>query len=195
MNAYLQRADDFIQQQIYKFEQKRQGRDYAEMHSSPKHNQQRPPRAQTFNNAPQQGPPAPRGWSQEYDPQSQRWYYIERSTGRAQWDPPSFSQNRRRHRHTLSEHQQSYADTSRDEEMARRMQDEEARARSRHRASSHMSRPNSGSLDIPQQHQRLLSTSPHPGPNGRLPPGTHLDMRTGQVVTNMFPPDHPMNAQ
>lgn len=187
MNAYLQRADDFIQQQIYKYEQKRQGRDYTEMRSSSHHNQQRPSRGKTFNNSPSQGPPIPEGWLQEYDPRSQRWYYIDQSTGRSQWDPPSFSQSRRGHRHTFS-------DLSKDERLARQLQEEEeARARSRGQTSSHIQRPQSGHLGVPQQ-QRPVSVSPHPSPNGRLPPGVHLDTRTGQVVTNMFPPDHPMNA-
>jgi hypothetical protein len=103
--------------------------------------------------------------------------------------------NRRRHRHTWGENQRPHANTSRDEEIARQLQEEEeAKARSRQKAGSQMHRPQPGNLDIPQQ-QRPLSTSPHPNPNGRLPPGAHLDMRTGQVVTNMFPPDHPVNAQ
>jgi hypothetical protein len=110
MNAYLQRADDFIQQQIYKFE-----------HNLP--------------------------------------------------------HNHIRH----------------DEDMARHLQGEED-ARHRGRASSHVSRPQPGNLGVPVQ-QRPLSTSPHPSPQGRLPPGSYLDTKTGQVVTNMFPPDHPMNAR
>ncbi|KAH7093491.1 hypothetical protein FB567DRAFT_515429 [Paraphoma chrysanthemicola] len=188
LNSYLQRADDFIQQQIYKFEQKKQGRDYTEMQSSP----QRPPRAQTFANLPPQGPPAPKGWSQEFDQRSQRWYYLEHSTRHSQWDPPSIYQARRGHRQTLSvnEQQRPQHDTQRDEEIARRMQEEEeARARGRGRSSSQMSRPTSGHLAAPQQ-QRPLSSSPHPSPHGRLPPGAHLDMRTGQVVTSMYPPGH-----
>jgi hypothetical protein len=163
--------------------------------TAPKHNQQDPLREQTFHNARPQGPPAPRGWSQEYDPRFQRWYYIERSTGRSQWDPPSFFQNRRGHRHTFSDNQRPRHDTSRDEDMARRVQEEEeARVRNRHRSSSHISHSQSGHLGVPQQ-QRPLSMSPHPSPQGRLPLGAYLDMKTGRVVTNMFPPDHPMNAQ
>lgn len=191
MNAYLQRADEFIQQQIYKYEQKKQGRDYAEMHTSPTHRQHRPPRAQTFNNAPPQGPLAPKGWSQELDRQSQRWYYIEHATGRSQWDPPSFSQNKRGHRHTFSEHHPPQDHMRQDEDMARRLQEEELH---RGRASSHIPRPQSGHLGVPSP-QRPLSTSPHPSPLGRLPPGSHLNTKTGEVVTNMFPPDHPMNAR
>jgi hypothetical protein len=179
MNAYLQRADDFIQQQIYKYEQKKQGRDYHEM-QTPNRQSQPPSRAQTFNNLPAQGPPAPNGWTQEFDTQSQRWYYIERSTGRSQWEPPSFSQNKRGHQHIFSEHQRPAPNMSRDEEMARKLHEQE---RSRGRSSSHVSRPNSGHLGM------SASNLPHLSPQGRLPPGAHLDMRTGQVVTNMFPPE------
>lgn len=183
MNAYLQRADDFIQQQIYKFEQKKNGREYHEMQTP----NRQPPRAQTFNNMPPHGPPAPNGWSQEFDPQSRRWYYLERSTRRSQWEPPSFFQSKRGgHRHTFSEHQRPPSDTSRDEDLARRLQEEEDRGRDR--SSSHVARPHSGNLGVPQQ-QRPMTTSPHPSPHGRLLPGAHLDMRTGQVVTNMFPPE------
>ncbi|KAF2832696.1 hypothetical protein CC86DRAFT_366420 [Ophiobolus disseminans] len=194
MDAYLQRADDFIQQQIYKFEQKKQGREYHEMQPSKQYNQQ-PQRAQTFGNLPPQGPPAPTGWSQEFDPRTQRWYYLEHATGHSQWDPPSLFQNRRGNRHTFSEHQTPSSDTTRDAEIARRLQNEE---RGRGRASSHISRPHQGGLGVPPQHQRPISTSPHPNAHGRMPPGAHLDMRTGQVVTNMFPPDeqgHWLNAK
>jgi hypothetical protein len=193
MNAYLQRADEFIQQQIYKYEQKRQGRDYEEMQRSQRR-QQRAPRAQTFNNTPPQSPPAPQGWSQQFDHQSQRWYYIEQATGRSQWEPPSISQSPRGHRHTLSDHCRPDIHMSRDEEMARRMQEEEeARARSHGRVSSPMAQPQVGYLGVPQQ--RPVSLSPHPSPQGRLPPGAYFDTKTGRVVTNMFPPAHPINAQ
>ncbi|KAF2029567.1 hypothetical protein EK21DRAFT_89658 [Setomelanomma holmii] len=189
LNQYLQRADDFIQQQIYKFEQKKQGREYnyAEMQNSPQH----PPRAQTFAYMPPQGPPAPKGWSQQFDQQSQRWYYTEHSSGHSQWEPPSMYQSRRNHRHIFSEHQQPQNDTRRDEELARRLQEEEeARARGRHgRSSSHVSHPTSGQLGVPQP-QRPVTTSPHPSAHGRLPLGAYLDMRTGQVVTSMYPPGH-----
>lgn len=47
--------------------------------------------------APPQGPPAPYGapppmppgWIQQWDQNSQRWFYIEQATGRSQWDPPA----------------------------------------------------------------------------------------------------------
>ncbi|KAI0588610.1 PAT1 multi-domain protein [Pyrenophora tritici-repentis] len=34
-------------------------------------------------------PPMPPGWTQQWDQNSQRWFYIEQATGRTQWDPPS----------------------------------------------------------------------------------------------------------
>jgi hypothetical protein len=30
----------------------------------------------------------PPGWVQQWDQNSQRWYYVEQATGRMQWDPP-----------------------------------------------------------------------------------------------------------
>lgn len=184
MNAYLQRADDFIQQQIYKCEQKLNGRDYAQMNGSqPQYHQGQ--RAQTFNTMPAQGPPAPKGWSQEFDQHSQRWFYLEHATGRSQWQPPSMFEHRRGHSSTFSEQHrpQGY----------RSSQDDFARGRS----STQSSRPQSGGghLNPPQQQQRPNSTSPHPSVTGQLPPGSYYDTKTGQVVSNMFPPDHPMNQR
>jgi hypothetical protein len=34
-------------------------------------------------------PPMPPGWTQQWDQNSQRWYYVEQATGRTQWDPPA----------------------------------------------------------------------------------------------------------
>lgn len=34
-------------------------------------------------------PPLPPGWIAQYDQSSQRWYFVEQTTGRTQWDPPS----------------------------------------------------------------------------------------------------------
>jgi hypothetical protein len=31
----------------------------------------------------------PPGWVQQWDQNSQRWYYVEQATGRTQWDPPA----------------------------------------------------------------------------------------------------------
>ncbi|KAL6705940.1 hypothetical protein ACN47E_006219 [Coniothyrium glycines] len=34
-------------------------------------------------------PPMPPGWTQQWDQNSQRWFYVEQATGRTQWDPPA----------------------------------------------------------------------------------------------------------
>ena len=34
-------------------------------------------------------PPMPPGWLAQWDQNSQRWYYVDQSTGRTQWDPPA----------------------------------------------------------------------------------------------------------
>ncbi|KAI8379767.1 uncharacterized protein BYT42DRAFT_569950 [Radiomyces spectabilis] len=43
-------------------------------------------------NAPPQGPypppPVPEGWVAVWDPNSQRYYFIEQASGRTQWEPP-----------------------------------------------------------------------------------------------------------
>jgi hypothetical protein len=31
----------------------------------------------------------PPGWLAQWDQSSQRWYYVDQSTGRTQWDPPA----------------------------------------------------------------------------------------------------------
>lgn len=33
----------------------------------------------------------PPGWITQWDQNSQRWYYVDQSTGRSQWDPPVHS--------------------------------------------------------------------------------------------------------
>lgn len=35
------------------------------------------------------GPPCPPGWTAKWDQNAQRWYYVEHSTGRSQWEAPS----------------------------------------------------------------------------------------------------------
>jgi len=56
--------------------------------------QQYPPQQQQY--PPPSGPPAPYGapppmppgWHAQWDQNQNRWYYVEQSTGRSQWDPP-----------------------------------------------------------------------------------------------------------
>ncbi|CAJ2512868.1 Uu.00g009870.m01.CDS01 [Anthostomella pinea] len=60
--------------------------------------QQQQPQGSYYGGAPPpQGPPAPYGapppmppgWNAQWDSNQNRWYYIEQSTGRSQWDPPA----------------------------------------------------------------------------------------------------------
>lgn len=41
------------------------------------------------NSSQGQGPQLPPGWLQQWDPNSQRYYYLEQVTGRSQWDLPT----------------------------------------------------------------------------------------------------------
>lgn len=193
LDAVIVRADNFITKQMQKFEQKRGRSDqYAPMSDGP------PPPYQSYGNTipqnfgrPQpQGPPAPWGWRQEFDPQSQRWYYVEQATGRAHWSLPSALQDPRTQRLNHSHR----ASTMGDEHTTQRfLHEDDSRARRRSRAISQPQEPNHGgqflSVDRPDARRNGASVSPHPSPHGRLPPGAHLDMKTGQVVTDMFPPD------
>jgi hypothetical protein len=46
---------------------------------------------QSHYGAPPPGPPGsnlPPGWIQQWDPNSQRYYYVEQATGRTEWEPP-----------------------------------------------------------------------------------------------------------
>ena len=40
--------------------------------------------------APETSPSLPAGWSQRWDPNNQRWYYLEHATGNTQLEPPPF---------------------------------------------------------------------------------------------------------
>ncbi|KAL8950013.1 MAG: hypothetical protein Q9222_003922 [Ikaeria aurantiellina] len=46
-----------------------------------------PPPMQSNPN-PTGGPPLPPGWIAQWDPNSQRYYFLEQATGRTQWEPP-----------------------------------------------------------------------------------------------------------
>ncbi|KAF1940990.1 hypothetical protein EJ02DRAFT_211915 [Clathrospora elynae] len=191
-DAYIQRADQYITKKIHKFEQQKRGNrsppranGYSQMPSQSSHSShsvhdylQGPsschtPPLQLYGHAPP--PPLPKGWAQEYDSQSQRWYYVERVTGRAEWILPTHTPPP--HRAFTFQQPQSPL-----------QHHEENRAKRRARAISQPQRPSSSSsgqfLDARRNEGRHgASTSPHQ----RLPPGAHLDMRTGQVVTDMFP--------
>lgn len=189
----LQRADLYIQKQMHKFEQQKRGRTspprayagYGQISPQrhpfgrqqsqecghpvlPPHPPQRHP--------PSQGPIPPPGWRQEFDTRSQRWYYIDLSTGRSQWDaPPSHPRAPILRAQTLGINQSSIE------------------SRNRHRATSQPQRPISSTsgghyLGVNQSVRGMGSASPNSFGASRLPPGAHLDTRTGLVTTNMFPP-------
>lgn len=68
---------------------------HAESPAGIKDQSQQPPFQQaSYGQQPyghQQGygaPPLPPGWISQWDPNSQRYYYLEQATGRTQWDPP-----------------------------------------------------------------------------------------------------------
>lgn len=56
-------------------------------HSMQQQYQQYPPVSQGYSSAPP-GPTLPYGWIQQWDSNSQRYYYLEQATGRTQWDLP-----------------------------------------------------------------------------------------------------------
>lgn len=195
IDAALRRADQFITEQMHKFEQQKKGRQsppraysgygqipdpgnqqhHHQHHRAPSFGPPPPHQQQHFGGG--GPPPPPEGWRQEFDRQTQRWYYINLSTGRSQWEPPSYGQPPR-------------ADTFAGERSGRFSDDHR-----RSRASSQPQRPLSSSsggqyLGVHRDEGRRqgASVSPHPSEHGRLPPGAHLDMSTGQVVHSMFPP-------
>lgn len=189
-DAYLQRADDYILKQIHKFEQQKRGNK-----SPPRaHGYHQMPRYQTqeqgwmssqgglpgspappANQYPTPPPPPPPGpmfseeWAQEYDHQSQRWYYVHKATGRAQWDPPSSGPP-----HRAATFQPDNTATPHPPFAS-------------HRAATFQpDNPNSsGQFLDPRQNGSNPSHSP--GLHTQLPPGTHLDMKTGKIVSSMFP--------
>lgn len=196
-DAYLQRADDYITKQIHKYEQQKRGRG-----SPPRANgyRQMPPQAPHHSQQPSQGPypgsPAPQGgqypqpptdtmvpqgWTQEFDPRSKRWYYADRTMGRSQWNPPPYAPPR------ASTFQPDASMPSPHQPYTR---EDENRARGHTRSNSQPQRPTSG----PGGHGQYLDPRQHGGrgagnlsPAMQLPPGSHLDLSTGRVVSSMFP--------
>lgn len=108
------------------------------------------------------------GWSQHWDQGSQRYYYIEQTTGRKQWEPPAnlFRQSPR----PTSSHSQRYSG-------------EQMRGNGIGEHSRQYLRPGSNS-NAPQ-----LSRNGSPLPRAMsIPPGYSLDTKTGQLVNTMLPP-------
>ncbi|USP78861.1 hypothetical protein yc1106_06135 [Curvularia clavata] len=193
-DAYLQRADDYILKQIQKFEQQKRGNRSPPRangyHQMPRYQSQQhgrtssqggypsspaPPGNQYL--APPAGPMLPEEWAQEFDSQSQRWYYVHKPTGRSQWNPPSQAPPRA----TTFQ-----PDTQMPSPYQQFTQADEASLRAR--SNSQPQRPGSnggGQFLDPRQHGTNVSGSP--GLHTQLPPGTHLDMKTGKIVNSMFP--------
>jgi hypothetical protein len=187
-NTYIQQADDFITKQIHKFEQQKRGNGspphaygYCQMPQYPSR-----PSQDSSRRLPSQGYPgtpaphearltnrmAPQGWTQEYDPRSQRWNYVERSTGCSQWPLPSHAPPR------AATFQPDVLMPSPYEDWTR----------GRERATSQPPRPGSGGYDSAQGGGSVRGTnSPGQGLHTQLPLGTHLDMKTGKLVSSMFP--------
>jgi hypothetical protein len=190
-DAYLQRADDYITKQIQKFEQQKRGNRSPPRangyHQMPQYQSQRHNRMSSQGGYPgSPAPPAesmlPAGWSQEYDPRSQRWYYVDRATGRSQWNPPSCAPPHRAATFQPDARMPSPYDpyTRADE------------AHLRARSNSQPQRPGSSggggqSLDPRQNANNNAGSASPAGFSSQLPPGTHFDMKTGKVVSSMFP--------
>ncbi|KAL6705104.1 hypothetical protein ACN47E_007363 [Coniothyrium glycines] len=185
IDAALRRADAFITEQLHKFEQQRKGHQsppraysgYGQIHDPRQGrppSQGPPPQHQDGHTPP--GSHLPQGWRQEFDHQSQRWYYIDSASGRSQWEPPSYGHPTRA---------QTFANNR-----SSRFDDDRRRGRAVSQPQRPVSSSDGGQYLNPQANtgRQDMSVSQHPSTHGRLPPGAHLDMSTGQVVSNMFPP-------
>ncbi|RMZ67597.1 WW domain [Pyrenophora seminiperda CCB06] len=182
-DAYIQRADDYITKQIHKYEKQRQGKGSAPPRANG-YRQVPPPSQGSYpaSPAPQGGPYPPQpppntmllppGWSQEFDPSSQKVYYVDRNTGRSQWNPPP-----------------SYAPPTR----AATFQPD---ATTMPTPPNHIIRSNTQPVSSPGGHGGQCMDPRQQGggmgtgtlsPSMHLPPGSHLDLRTGMVVNGMFP--------
>ncbi|KNG50882.1 hypothetical protein TW65_01860 [Stemphylium lycopersici] len=192
--AYIQRADNYITKQIHKFEQQKRGN-----RSPPRANgyhqmshRQNPPHGRAPSQGgypgsptppvcqqptPPVGPTVPEGWAQEYDSRSQRWYYVEKATGRSQWNPPSCIPPRSATFQPDVRMPSPYQNFTRGDE-----------ERSRIRSNSQPQRPGSnGSGRFLDSRQSGDNGGGSPGLHTQLPPGAHFDMKTGKVVSSMFP--------
>ncbi|KAH9878057.1 hypothetical protein J1614_003274 [Plenodomus biglobosus] len=192
----LQRADQFIQKQMDKFEQQRKGRTspkrayagYGQLPPQQDYPYSQPPSQSHWSpvrppHPPDFGPMAPPGWRQEFDTSCRCWYYINLSTGRWQWEPPhpphppnSQPPCRSQTLGSESPRHREYVCTSQPSE----------RSVSQSQAVS----SSCGGSCLCAYHPGIntSSDSPYPSPPRRLPPGVHFDMKTGQLESSMFPP-------
>jgi hypothetical protein len=205
MNAYLQRADDFIIQQIQRLEQKKRGKEYYEMkraNSRRQRQQQNPTRANPCDQPMSPITQLPRGWTQALDRNTQRWYYINQTSGQAQWSPPSASPSPTtslrspslRHTMTGGRPGDGRPPLRLDEDVERASWQRKGEGPHTRGRAGAASRQEAGDLGVACPSRPTSSTSSHSIAAGRLPPGKFLDMKTGQVVDNMYPPDHPINT-
>lgn len=142
------------------------GQSYPQYHNSAPIPPQHPPPQQRYGQPPY-SPPA--GWTQHWDHNSQRYYYIEQATGRSQWEPP-VNQYHYQKRPTSSPQQQRYPA-------------EQMRGNSSLEHGREYLRPHSTS-NAPQ-----VSRTGSPLPRAMsIPPGYSLDTKTGQLVNTMLPP-------
>ena len=142
------------------------GNGYPQYYNSAPIPPQYPPPQQNYGQLPY-SPPV--GWLQYWDHGSQRYYYIEQSTGRSQWEPPA-NRYHQPPRPTSSSHQQGYSG-------------EQMRGNGSGKHNRQPLRPHRNS----NASQLSRTGSSMPGAMS-IPPGYSLDTKTGQLVSTMHPP-------
>ncbi|KAF1837652.1 hypothetical protein BDW02DRAFT_565763 [Decorospora gaudefroyi] len=172
--TYVQRADNFITKQMNKLEQRQRsgsnnkptlrasGYNQIPLSSQPQPHYSHP---SAYHHPASSPPLAPHGWTREYDAHSQRWYYVERSSGRSQWAPPAYAPPQPPRASTFQAMPSPHHQYTRE--------DEERGAARPVSSGNGMRASGSGSGSL--------------GLHTQLAPGTHLDMKTGKVVGSMFP--------
>lgn len=140
------------------------GNNYQTYHNTAQIPSQSPPPPQNYGQPPY-SPPG--GWSQHWDNNTRRYYYIEQATGRSQWEPP-VQQAHQPPRPTSSHRPYSV---------------EQSRGNNYGEHNPQHLRPHSNS-NPPQ-----MSRNGSPLPRAMsIPPGYSLDTKTGQLVSTMLPP-------
>jgi hypothetical protein len=186
-----------VTKHIHKFEQQKRGNrsppranGYNQMSTYPSRHSEDIPPSQGYPGSPahqlhgHQSPPPPgrlasEGWTQEYDVRSQRWYYVERSTGRAQWHPPNYASPR------VATFQSDVRMPNSHDEWTRR---ERVTNEPQRPGSSAGGGWNGGRGGGSTDGTRIGRTyNPGQGLHTQLPPGAHLDLKTGKMVSSMFP--------
>ncbi|CBY01449.1 hypothetical protein IAQ61_003279 [Plenodomus lingam] len=205
IESALQRADQYIQKQMHKFEQQRRGRTsqsrvYAGYGQLPPQESHVfiCPSSQVYDSlagpphTPPEGPIASPCWRQEFDTRNQRGYYTDFSTGLSQRESPYSQPFQIPHR------SQTFVDHPSCNKPAEH-RDHDRWPRQRGRSFSQPQTPISSAsgqmyLSVAKPERNASSQSPNRRLSGSVPPGAHLDMRTGQLVSHMFPPDQDPNS-